>query len=275
MGREMVKTALQLLLIIFLLPAVFGISFKIDVAELTDHSFKGLEYSENISELQEINATVENVGSIGCTYRMRADFQQGNQTFERFSSPEPLWQGEYDRMEIKYIPEEYTGEVGTNISLEYCGQKKQVDSFSFNVTENTTISAEVESRTIESRDESARIEVKGDTLIPQIEPSYWKTSSAEINNGTAEIEYDAPIFDQREEITYTVLEDGEIKGSTNVSLEPEPNLKEKLLDRKLEIVLCLLGISVLSNLLLILKQRGLIEKIRQFEYELPEFRDKN
>jgi hypothetical protein len=142
------------------------------------------------------------------------------------------------------------------------------------VTESTSINSSVDSRTVSVSENSAVVDVEGDTLIPQKEPSYWKTSSADVTNGTTQIEYDAPIFDEREEITYTVLENGEIKGSTTVSLEPEPSLKEKLLDRKLEIALGLLGISVLANLLLILKHLGLIEKIRQFEYELPEFRDK-
>ncbi len=268
------KYSLQLFLIMFFLPAASSLSFNVNVDALTDHSFKDMEYRENVSGLQEINATVENVGSIGCTYRLRADFRQGNQTFERFSSPEPLYQGDYDRMEIKFIPEEYVGEIEANISLEYCGQKEQVDSLTFNVTDSTSINSTVDSRTISVNQESAFLEVRGDLLVPEKEPSYWKTSSAEITNGTAEIEYDAPIFDEREEITYTVLEDGEIRGSTTVSLEPEPTLKEKLLDRKLELALGLLGISVLANLLLILKQRGLIEKVREFEYELPEFRDK-
>lgn len=267
------RIKIQVLFIILLIPSVSSLSFNIDVEELADHSLKDVEHSANVSQLQEINATVENVGSIGCTYRIKADFQKGNQTLERFSSPQPLWQGEYERLEINYIPTNYKGEIETNLSMTYCGQEKQVDSFNFTVTENTTVNSTLKSRTISSDDERARIEVEGDRLVPQEEPSYWKTSSTNIVNGTAEIEYDAPIFDQREEITYTVLEDGEIKGSTTVNLEPEPTLKEKILDRKLEITAAVLAISILGNILLILKQRGWLQKIKKFEYELPEFRD--
>jgi|APHM01.1.fsa_nt_gi hypothetical protein len=268
----MAKASIQLLLILFLLPAVSGLSFNINVGELTDHSVKDLDYSENISVIQDVNATVRNVGSIGCTYRMRADFQQSNESFKRFSNPRGLWQGDYARMEVNYIPTNYTGQVQTNLSVEYCGQKNQVESFSFNVTEKTLINQTVESRTISSEDEEARVEVEGDLLVPEEEPSYWKTSTAKIINGTAKIQYDAPIFDQREEIKYTVLDNGEIRGTTTVSLTLEPTLKEKILDRKLEIISGVLAISILANILLVLKQKGVLAKIRSIEYELPDFK---
>jgi hypothetical protein len=175
-------------------------------------------------------------------------------------------------MEINYIPTNYTGEIETNLSLQYCGQEKQLESFSFNVTENTTINSTVESRTVSSNRESTELEVEGDKLVPEEEPPYWKTSSAEIVNGTAEIEYDAPIFDRQEEITYTVIEDGEIQGSTEVTFEPQPTFKEKIMDRKLEIVSAVLGVSILANILLVLKQRGSIRRIREIEYELPDLK---
>ncbi|QGA80132.1 hypothetical protein LC1Nh_0228 [Candidatus Nanohalobium constans] len=203
---------------------------------------------------------------------MKADFQQGNESFERFSSPEPLWQGDYERLEIKYIPTNYTGKIETNLSLQYCDQEKQIDSFNFNVTENTTINSTVDSRTVSSNHESSKIEIKGDTLIPQEEPSYWKTSSAQIINGTAEIEYDAPIFDRQEEITYTVIEDGEIIGSTTVGFKPEPTLKEKIIDKKLEVLTGLLTASILFNILLVLKQKGILARLQSLEYQLPDFK---
>lgn len=268
----MAKLPVQLLLILLILPAVAGLNFNVDVSTITDHSVKDLEYSDSVPQMQDINATVTNIGSIGCTYRMRASFQQGNKSFERFSSPEALWQGDYERMEINYIPTNYTGSIQTKLSLQYCGQEKQLESFSFNVTENTTINSTVDSRTISSSDETTEIEVEGDKLVPQEEPAYWKTSSAEIVNGTAEVEYDAPIFDRQEEITYTVIEDGEIQGSTEVTFEPEPTLKEKIMDRKLEILTSVLGVSVLANILLVLKDRGVLHRIREIDYELPEFK---
>lgn len=266
----MVKAALPVALILFL-PFAAGLTFDVNVAELTDHSLKDLEYSEEVPQMQEINATVENIGSIGCTYRLKADFEQGNESFERFSSPESLWQGENSGLGLHYIPMNYTGMVDTNLSIQYCGQEKKVEEFSFNVTNNTLPQQELESRTVESTERTAEVEVsEGEMLVPEEEPSYWKTSSSRIINESATVEYDAPIFDASETITYSVIEDEEVIGRTTVELEEQPTLLEKLRQKKLELVGGLLIASIVLNLLLLLRNRGL--KFKLPDYQLPDLR---
>jgi len=270
----MAKTALPLLLI-FLLPAAAGLSFNVDLAALTDHSVKDLQYKEEVEAVQNINASITNVGSIGCTYRLRADYSYANQSFTRYSSDVPLWQGESDRLNVRFVPKKYTGTVDTNLSLTYCDQEKKVDSLSFNVTENTTSEGQVSSRTVSVTEKSAEVELdNGTLLVPDKQPSYWKTSSADVVNGSAEVRYDAPIFEKEETITYSVIQNGEVIGETTVKLEPEPTFWEKLRDSKTEIFRTALIASVFVNLLLILNHIGAFNRIKNTEYQLPDIRNK-
>ena len=266
----MVRAALPLAFLILLTGLTAGLSLTVDLTEVTDHRLRDIQYSEEISTVQNINTSIENIGSIGCTYRLKAEFQEGNETIERFSSPEPLWQGANTRAEILYIPMNYTGMIDTNLSITYCGQEKPVENFSFNVTEKTLPQQEMDSRTVEASERSAKVELEeGELLVPEEEPSYWKTSTSEIINGTATVEYDAPIFDSSETITYSVVEDNEVIGRTEVQLEAEPTLMEELKNRKAEILGMLLGLSVLFNVLLYLRHRGLLDKEKLPDYELP------
>ena len=270
----MAKTALPLLLI-FLLPAAAGLSFNVDLEVLTDHSVKDLQYDNRVEAVQNVNASISNVGSIGCTYRLKTDYSYANESFTSYSSPSPLWQGDSDRLTVSFIPRNYTGTVETNLSLNYCGQEKDVDSFSFNVTENTTSEGEISSRTVSVTEKSAEVEIEnGTVLVPDEQPSYWKTSSAEIINGSTEVQYDAPIFEKEETITYSVLQDGEVIGETTVKLEPEPTFWEKVQNRKTEIFRTALIASLIANLLLILNYLGVFQRLKSIEYQLPDIRNK-
>ena len=268
----MVRSALPLTFLIFLTGLSAGLTFNVDVAEVTDHSVKDLNYSEQVEVGQEITANVENTGSIACSYRFKAGFEQGNESFERYSAPNPLWQGAYDDISIHYIPMNYTGMVETNLSVEYCGQERKVDSFEFNVTESTFPGAERESRTVNVNESQATIELdSGDLLVPEESPSFWKVSSAEVVNESATLEYEAPIF-SASELRYTVLEDGEVTGSVNVKLEEDPTYWEKAQGYKMEGLAAVLLISLLLNLGFLAEKKGIRESLPEIELDLPDFR---
>jgi len=272
----MVRATLPVALIILLLPLGTALTFEVDVAESTNHSVKDFEYSEEVKHVQRINGTVENIGSIGCTYRFKAVFEQGNNTFERFSAPAGIWQGDYNDINLYYAPMNYTGLVDTIVYLDYCDQEKEIESFTFNVTENTLPGGEIDSRTVESDDDDAEIEIsEGELLIPEEAPSYWKTGSAEIVNETATIEYDAPIFLSGETITYSVIKEGKVIGRTKVELTPEPTLLEELKDRKAEVLALLLGLSALVNMILFLKHRGVLDRIELPDYRVPSLKNRD
>ncbi len=267
----MARTALLLTFLILSTGLTSALSFNVDVAEETDHTVKDLNYSEKVAVNQKITGVVDNIGSIGCSFRFKGEFTQGNQTFERYSAPHSLWAGANSEIELNYIPMNYTGLVDTNLSIEYCGQEKEVESFEFNVTEKTLPGAEIDSRTVEADENQASIELSsGDLLVPEESPSYWKLGSAEIINGSATVDYDAPIFSDGEKLRYTVLQDGEIVGTTEVSLKPEPTRWEKALNYRLEAAIGLLILSFIGNILLFLERKGI--EIEILEYEVPDFR---
>lgn len=268
----MAKTPLLFAFLILFVSLSLGLTFNVDIAEVTDHTVRDLNYSEEVNTVQEIDATVENTGSIACSYRFKAGFEQGNESFERYSAPSPLWQGAYDDISIHYIPMNYTGMVETNLSVEYCGQERKVDSFKFNVTESTFPGAERESRTVNVNESQATIELdSGDLLVPEESPSFWKVSSAEVVNESATLEYEAPIF-SASELRYTVLEDGEVTGSVNVKMEEDPTYWEKAQGYKMEGLAAVLLISLLLNLGFLAEKKGIRESLPEIELDLPDFR---
>jgi len=267
----MVRNTLLAAFLIILAGMAAGLTFEVDVAEITNHSIKDLEYSDEVELNQEISANVENVGSIGCTYRFKGEFEQGNDSFERYSAPHSLWSGANSEIELNYIPMNYTGHVDTILYLTYCGQEEEVESFEFNVSKNTLPGADVDSRTVEADQSQASVEISsGDLLVPEESPSFWKVGSAEIVNGSATVDYDAPIFNEGETLRYTVLEDGEVAGSTEVGLKAEPNYMEKAWNHRFVAATALLILSFFGNLLFLAERRGL--EISVPRYDLPDFR---
>jgi hypothetical protein len=217
---------------IFLLGSASGLAFNVQIDALTSASVKDINYKEQVDGVQSINSSVENTGSIGCSYRLKTDYSYKNSSFERYSSAYPLWPGEEDRARIDFLVENYTGAVQGNLSLEYCGQEQKVSNFSFN-TSNITVEREYSSKTIDSNSSAAKIrieELDEALLVPVEAPPYWKTASEEVQEGKAVIEYEAPIFDSRENISYAVVQNGEVLGETTVELEYEKTLWDRLSD---------------------------------------------
>ena len=226
----------------------------VDIDEVTDYSLKDLEYDNRTNSVHELNGTIENNGSIACSYRFKAEYSYGGESFERFSGPHPLWQGDNSFAKLQYTPLNYTGVVDVDLFVEYCGQESLEESFSFNMTENVTSEGSVGSETVGSSDRGANITLEGvesGLLVPEDTPPYWKASSSEIVNGSASLEYDPEIFSENQELEYTVLnENREVVGSTSVDLEVEPTLADQFREYLVEIVLVILALSVFANILL-------------------------
>jgi hypothetical protein len=217
--------------LLFILPAA-SFSFDLSVGDVASASVKDVQYSENISAIQNINASIENTGSIGCGYRLKADYSYGNQSFERYSSEYQLWQGSTARANIFLTTSNYTGTVHGNLSVEYCGQEQKVQEFNY-TTENVTLGNKTDVRTLDVNSTSAEIrssEYSEAKLVPVEAPPYWKTSAVDLNEGQATLEYEAPIFDSRENITYAVVQNDTVKATAEVSLEEQPTLLDKLMN---------------------------------------------
>ena len=238
---------------ILFLGVASGLSFNVQIDSITSAAVKDVNFLRE-NQYKSINASVENTGSIGCQYRLKADYRYRNGSFERFSSEYPLWPGEESRTQIDLVVQNYTGEVEGNLSLSYCGQEKEVTDFSFNAS-NVTLDNEYNSKTVEVNSTAAEIKMKDmeeGSLVPVEAPPYWKTASEEINGGRAVVRYDAPIFTSRENISYAVIQDGEVLGQTEVSLKARKTLWDRLSSVNASLlytlILALAGLNILQYL---------------------------
>lgn len=256
------------LLTVLLLLAGTGaaVSFDVSIGAVTDHELHWVQHRNTTDALQHINGTLENIGSIGCTYRLEAEFDHGETTFTRYSQPYQLHPGENEVARLYYVPLNHTGMVNTTLSVRYCDQKHQEASFSFNVTEREVLerNATVNATTLSAGEERAsiRADVDGDLLVPREAPPYWKVSAAELEDGQATVEYDAPIFSESETLEYTVLNrtSGDVTGTVRVDLEERPpTIIERLRENA---VLIALLISLLINLLVLGRKAGAWEKVK-------------
>ena len=241
--------------------SVSALDFNVDVAEIVSSSEYDLSYLNETDTVQTVSMNIENRGSIGCEYRLRGEFEYDDETFVRYSSPHQLWQGAYTDAEINFIPMNYTGEVEASVYNEFCDEEKHVEDFTFNVTENTVSNESVESETVSVTETDSNIsinDVESGLLVPEEEPSFWKTSSASINNSEATLHYDAPIFRHGENITYTVLNsESKVVGSTEVWLNTEETFMDKVRDNFEYLIILVLVLGIVG---LLLERRKLTEK---------------
>lgn len=254
------------LLLVFTTGLTSAFDIKISVDPVTEANLYNPSYANSTEGIQNFNVTLENHASVGCKYYLRGRFQHGNQTETRYSNPYASWPGESKVLELKYLPMNYRGNIRSDIDITYCGSEKNVSSFEYNHTKKHVSKNMVTSETTKSNITSTSIEIpvsKG-TLMPKKVPPYWKAGSAKIENNTAKVNYDAEIFRKKENITYTVIDSsGEVLGETKVSLkEPEPTLKERILERKWLIFAGLFFASLIGNGYL-LRRKIIPESVRE------------
>lgn len=251
------KTGILLITaLIFLAPAA-SFTFDVSIIDITDASVKDVQYAENVSLIQNINASIENTGSIGCGYRLKTEYRAGNKTFERYSEEKQLWQGATSRAKVMMLTSNYTGKVTGNLTAEFCGQSKQVQSFNYS-TANVTLPEPVEARTTRSTADFAQVRIRdyqSGVLVPVEAPPYWKTSSAQLEDGRAELSYEAPIFDRDETITYALIQNQSVETTVNVSMEENPTFLQKVLAVDQKTLYTLLILLALLNIAQILRTR--------------------
>ncbi len=253
MARYKVQVLLAAALV--LLSGAAAIKFKVNVDENLDTAEYHLQYQNSTETLQEVNVTVENIGSIGCTFRLKALFDNGEQV-TRYSKKYPVWPGISQLAELHYAPLDYNGTVNGSVYLEYCGTEEFLKNITFEVTETTNVNNSIDSRTLETNFTASEVQFSGiqeGMLVPMESPPYWKSGTSEIDRGTAVVEYDAPIFREGEKIKYAVLNSTsrEVLGTTTVTLEARPTLAEKIRNQLEFILALLLAASVAFNAYLI------------------------
>ncbi|MBC5793077.1 MAG: hypothetical protein H8Z69_03495 [Nanohaloarchaea archaeon] len=242
------KTLIITSAFLILLGGVSALTFDVSVDTKTEVSTHNTNV--NSSFPPSASTTVTNTGSLGCSYRMKGYYSFSNRTEESFSNEKALWPGTTTDLELRMMPTNYTGEINGNLSIMYCGKEKNIDNFSVQIDERVLPENETKVVAEQVTNTSAKLEMDREEgiMVPVDSPAKWKPGPSRIVNGTAEIEYEAPIFREGTNLTYAVYSDGETD-YYQVSLWK----KETVLDRFTKSQLGIgLAVSVLLNLILIL-----------------------
>jgi hypothetical protein len=259
----MAKTKIVLLLGAFLLATSMGsgLFYRVEVDQTLNHSGFDLNYSDRVEDVQTVSVAVDNIGSVGCEYRLRAVQDGENFSSVEYSRGYPMWPGGTSLMQMKFLAQNYTGPVNTTLFLQYCGKTSKIGNFSYNDTVNTKVNNSIGSETLEATEAEVKLKlpVENGYLVPVNSPPYWRVGSTTINDGKAVASYEPPIFDRDETVEFAVVNEstGNVLGKTTAELDPEKTLVEKIRDSWLRV---LLGISVLLNAVLIGKG---IERMRK------------
>jgi hypothetical protein len=231
----MARTQITVLLTVFILLSFSGsaLDFNVEVQPKPEAGIFQPSSNSNGSYFNS-SVTIDNSGSVGCEFRVKGDISQGGQKVQRYSSVYRVWPGDVTDAEFFYIPINYTGQVDVNLSMQYCDREEHVGSYSFESKEKIVPNKTIKSKTLEVGERDALVSIEQETgmLIPQNYPPYWKVGTVEIENSTANVEYDPTLFREGEEIVYTVIENRTVKGKTTVVLEDEETQFEEFM-RKL------------------------------------------
>lgn len=245
-----------LIISLFLVSLASGINFNIEITNEAQSSEYQIKHSQSTSHLQQINLTAENSGSLGCKFQSEAKFSYGNKSDIVTSPSKSLWPGESALLDLNYAPTNYTGQVGTELYIRFCQQTKKLQSFNYTVKNNITPENSIESSTQSYNPESAKIKIDAEDaiLVPDSKPAGWKVSSAKVENGSTTIEYTPSLFQEGENITYTVYNHTSAApiGTTKVTLETNTTFGELVYQNKWKLLLL---VSVIINILILISAR--------------------
>lgn len=254
-----------------------ALNIEVKVPPEVKASVYDVNYGNSTSLVHSMNFTLENPASVGCSYAVRGRFDKGGSIDTVYSKAYDTWPGTAQFVELDYIPQNYTGTVEADIDLFYCDKSENITDYSFESTEYNWPDKEINSKTLIATDRQAKIETsfQNGKLVTIKSPPNWRTGSAKLVNGSATIDYKAPIFRQDRNITYGLIdESGRMVGKTEVSLKnPEPTLKQKILQKK-DLILAGLFIASLIGNLYLLRRKIVPEEVRERVNEI-EFSDRD
>lgn len=244
------------LALLFMFSTASSLRVDINIEEMTDYGAYDFQYKENVESFQKMNVTVENLGSIGCTYKMRAVLKGENISEVEYSRGYELWPGDTALMTVRHLPLNYSGEVQGDIYVNYCGQEQLIGQANYTIENRQAVNDTVETETVnvDSRGAEIRTEdIQEGYMLPEEVPPGWEASSSKFEEGITEVSYDAPIFDSRQNLTYKVVNSGgELVGETRINLNPEKDITEILGENIWKI---LFVVSLLLNLGLIYNRK--------------------
>ena len=245
-----IQKKIPLLILLLLTSSAAALELDISLDADAKAAVKDVKFSDNFTEVLEANASVYNSGSFECSYRLRADINEteSGESYEAYSRAKNLFPGERERMNVYYMPQNYSGPIESNLYIEYCGEEELVEEFEANSTERTTVknTLELEERSVNDTEAEADLNISEALLVPREKPAFWKVGYAEVENSTAVLEYDTLVFNSGRNITYIAYNSSskEPLGKVEADLEAEETLLQKVKNNK---YLIGLSISLLVN----------------------------
>lgn len=250
------KVPLLLALAIVFAGASTALVFDISVDEEVRHDFKDFTYQEEVENLQNINVSVMNTGSIGCQFQLRASFNSSRNPVTRYSQPHSLWPGQTARLSVYYSPDE-VGERKANISLETCRGWQEKRAVNFTVENTSNNNKSIEYKKLDATESQIKVStgVEDAMAVPEESPSFWEVPHAQVKDGKANLSYEPEIYSAEENITYKMVNrsTGEALGSLEVSVGDEKTFWDYL---KVEWLSAAFLVSMLLNVVLFYRYRS-------------------
>jgi len=263
------KNTASILILFLLISSVAAMEFDVGVKPDVRHAALDVQIKQNFSNVFEVNASVRNIGSFECRYRLRADINEtkSDQSYKAYSRSAALWPSGIDRLKVYASPKNYTGPIEGNLYIQYCGKEKLVKNFTSKSTSNTTVenTLSLNETSIEERKTEADLNVNETLLVPREYPTFWKVGYANVENFNTTLDYEMPYVNYNRNITYTAFNSssheplGTVKADLQVEEkeEKEKSLLQKVKDNKYKVGLVSSVILNLSLLLLLLRLKGL------------------
>ena len=225
-------------------------SFDISVEEDFNYDIQSLEYSQNVTDLQSVNTSIMNTGSVPCRFRLKTVFNTSEEQLARkYSDLNVLQPGQYGFLNTYYFPEN-KGNSSATVYVKGCNGWEKIGNESFNVQEVSEPDDTIKFSKKYAEKGLIKVDMEENLqLVPTGKPPYWKVSPAEVINGTAKLRYQPESYSPEKNITYVLFNksSGELSGSMSVSVETKKPLLQKI---DMTHLLVLLVASVLLNLLL-------------------------
>lgn len=262
---EAKKSVCLLVLILLSTSVVFGLDLDIGISADIDHSVKDFQYTENFTDVFEINASVRNRGSFECRYRLRADINEteSRENYKAYSRASPLLPSGTDRLKVYASPKNYTGPIEGNLYIEYCGREVLVQNFTSKSIEPTVSedNFSLNETSVSERETEADLDINETLLVPQEYPAYWKVGHAVVDDFNTTLDYEMPFVNYDRNITYTAFNKttmkpiGKVKADLQMAKE-DKDFIQKIIDKKYQVGLALSGLLNLALAILLMRRKS-------------------
>ncbi|RLE10226.1 hypothetical protein DRJ04_09350 [Candidatus Aerophobetes bacterium] len=243
------------LLVMGLIPAVAALDVDVNVESVIQGSLAWINISTKPP--QKISITWENIGSVGCEVRARADFYNTSKlVYTGWSRAKPLWPGSHADMDIySNLPE---GNYTVYVRIYFCNEIFKFGPYYFEGKPKKSKAGNFEIVNIDTFDDYIDIyirsnqDVKNLIVIPSKYPVGWIMESARIdfmNSGQikkARIPYRPSIWKESSVEFTLITEDGNFIQKKTVLLKKEKSRSDAFAPFIIILMLIILLIIYLS-----------------------------